>query len=71
MGRVKKARGTPLQVMHTEAETESCICERLESCGGIVWIELDCPEHGGRVELTRYHTHAVQVDRIAVGTAHR
>lgn len=71
MGRVKNkvARGTPRVIMHLEAETPACICPRISGCGGVEEALLDCPEHGGMSVMGRYHTHAIQVNRIAVGTA--
>jgi hypothetical protein len=69
MGKLRKPIGTPRHIMHLEAETPDCICERISGCGGIEHASLSCPEHGGSNPLVRYHTHAAQVSRIAVGTA--
>lgn len=69
MGRMKKPIGTPRVTLHLEVETDECTCPRIIGCGGIEGAVLDCPEHGGHVALVRYHTHAAQVSRIAVGTA--
>lgn len=66
---MKKRMGTPRITMHLEAETDDCICPRISGCGGIEGAILDCPEHGGSSVMGRYHTHAAQVSRIAVGTA--
>lgn len=69
MGRMKKPIGTPRVTLHLEVETDECTCSRIIGCGGIAEASLSCPEHSGKAVMVRYHTHAAQVPRIAVGTA--
>lgn len=60
--------GTPVVKMHYEVETDQCICPRLRGCGGVKHIVVLCPEHGVDAVQVKFHTHAMQVDRISVGT---
>jgi hypothetical protein len=61
--------GTPRVTMHMEAETEDCICPRLNRCGGIDTFYVHCPEHGVNSKPQgKYHTHSVQVPGKIVGT---
>lgn len=60
-------QGRALVTLHYEADTEDCICEKLSGCGGIVNLEVNCPEHGLESLTARFHTHAVQVNRVNPG----
>lgn len=60
--------GTPVARIHWEPKTDQCICHRATGCGWVDGIVPNCPEHGGYNYDVRFHTHAMQVDRISVGT---
>jgi hypothetical protein len=60
--------GDPVVRFHLEVETDECVCNRLR-CGGVMVVNFSCPEHGSNSGPEgRFHTHAMQVDRISVGT---
>lgn len=60
--------GTPVVKMHLEVETDYCTCHRVAGCGGVDGPHAECPEHGQLTMDSRFHTHAMQVDKISVGT---
>jgi hypothetical protein len=60
--------GTPVARMHLVAWTDSCICEKLDGCGGIENPEVTCPEHGLEVSTVPFHSHHLQAPGMAVGT---
>lgn len=60
--------GEPRITTHLEVETEACVCPRLR-CGGVMYADLSCDEHGVYSgPMVKIHTHAVQSDKIIVGT---
>ena len=62
--------GTPVVRMHLDVRGTECICHRADGCGGVNSPVSDCPEHGLNADPLNmtFHTHALQVDRISVGT---
>jgi hypothetical protein len=59
--------GTPVVVMHIEAETTECICHKLPGCGGIEHPDIRCSEHGVKAVSSAFHTHAQQINRVNRG----
>lgn len=58
------AIGTPRAIMHVDAVTEACICDKLPGCGGVRYMDMYCPEHGVDATDVHYHTHTMQGNGI-------